>query len=143
MTARGHSRAPQPYASVSTSRFTPIPSRSVSPTGKGSYYWGGAAGTWFWVDPVNDLAFIGMIQMQGGNRPDGLNFRADSAKLVYAALADPERRPPAARSSFAIAPPIFRLKPEATSDKQYRVASAFRRKSVARRAKCYSAVTGY
>jgi CubicO group peptidase (beta-lactamase class C family) len=57
------------------------------PYGKGSYYWGGAAGTWFWVDPVNDLAFIGMIQMQGGNRTDGMNFRADSAKLVYAALA--------------------------------------------------------
>jgi CubicO group peptidase (beta-lactamase class C family) len=57
------------------------------PYGEGTYYWGGAAGTWFWIDPVNDLAFIGMIQMQGGNRPGGLNFRADSAKLVYAALA--------------------------------------------------------
>jgi len=55
--------------------------------GKGTYYWGGAAGTWFWVDPVNDLAFVGMIQMMGGNRPDGMNFRADSARLVYAALA--------------------------------------------------------
>jgi CubicO group peptidase (beta-lactamase class C family) len=57
------------------------------PYGKGTYYWGGAAGTWFWIDPVNDLAFIGMIQNRGGNRPGGLNFRADSAKLVYAALA--------------------------------------------------------
>ena len=57
------------------------------PYGNGSFYWGGAAGTWFWIDPVNDLAFIGMIQMQGGNRPDGLNFRIDSAKLIYAALA--------------------------------------------------------
>jgi CubicO group peptidase (beta-lactamase class C family) len=57
------------------------------PYGKGTYYWGGAAGTWFWVDPVNDLAFIGMIQMQGGNRPGGMNFRAESARLVYAALA--------------------------------------------------------
>jgi hypothetical protein len=28
-----------------------------------------------------------MIQIQGGNRPGGFNFRADSAKLVYAALA--------------------------------------------------------
>jgi hypothetical protein len=28
-----------------------------------------------------------MIQMQGGNRPGGLNFRADSAALVYGALA--------------------------------------------------------
>jgi hypothetical protein len=36
---------------------------------------------------VNDLAFVGMIQMQGGYRPGGLNFRADSAKLVYAALS--------------------------------------------------------
>src|SRR6185295_2113088 len=57
------------------------------PYGVGTYYWGGAAGTWFWIDPANDLAFIGMIQMQGGNRPGGLNFRADSSKLVYAALA--------------------------------------------------------
>jgi CubicO group peptidase (beta-lactamase class C family) len=57
------------------------------PFGNGTFYWGGAAGTWFWIDPVNDLAFVGMIQMQGGNRPEGLNFRSDSAKLVYAALA--------------------------------------------------------
>jgi CubicO group peptidase (beta-lactamase class C family) len=57
------------------------------PYGNGTFYWGGAAGTWFWIDPVNDLAFIGMIQMQGGNRPSGLNFRIDSARLVYGALA--------------------------------------------------------
>ena len=63
------------------------------PYGNGTYYWGGAAGTWFWIDPVNDLAFIGMIQMQGGNRPGGLNFRADSARLVYAALAQPGMKP--------------------------------------------------
>ena len=57
------------------------------PYGNGTFYWGGAAGTWFWIDPVNDLAFIGMIQNQGGNRPGGMNFRIDSARLVYAALA--------------------------------------------------------
>jgi CubicO group peptidase (beta-lactamase class C family) len=62
------------------------PKSAGLPYGNGTFYWGGAAGTWFWIDPVNDLAFIGMIQMQGGNRPGGLNFRADSAKLVYAAL---------------------------------------------------------
>jgi len=62
------------------------------PYGNGTYYWGGAAGTWFWIDPVNDLAFIGMIQNQGGNRPGGLNFRADSARLVYAALSEPARK---------------------------------------------------
>jgi CubicO group peptidase (beta-lactamase class C family) len=63
------------------------PKSAGLPFGNGTFYWGGAAGTWFWIDPVNDLAFIGMIQVQGGNRPDGLNFRADSAKMVYAALA--------------------------------------------------------
>jgi len=65
------------------------PKTTGLPYGNGTYYWGGAAGTWFWIDPVNDLAFIGMIQMQGGYRPNGLNFRADSARLVYAALAQP------------------------------------------------------
>ena len=59
------------------------------PYGTGTFYWAGAAGTWFWIDPVNDLAFIGMIQNQGGNRPGGIHFRNDSARLVYAALAQP------------------------------------------------------
>jgi len=62
------------------------PKSAGLPFGSGTYYWGGAAGTWFWIDPVNDLAFVGMIQMQGGYRPDAMNFRADSANLVYAAL---------------------------------------------------------
>ncbi|HEY1708617.1 MAG TPA: hypothetical protein VGG10_10170 [Rhizomicrobium sp.] len=30
--------------------------------GKGTFQWDGAAGTWFWVDPENDLIFVGMIQ---------------------------------------------------------------------------------
>jgi CubicO group peptidase (beta-lactamase class C family) len=64
------------------------------PYGRGTYYWGGAAGTWFWIDPVNDLAFTGMIQMMGGYRPNGFNFRGDSARLVYAALV-PATRPTA------------------------------------------------
>lgn len=63
------------------------PQSAGLPYGDGTYYWGGAAGTWFWIDPVNDLAFIGMIQIMGGNRPGATNFRADSARLVYAALA--------------------------------------------------------
>jgi CubicO group peptidase (beta-lactamase class C family) len=28
--------------------------------GKGSYTWEGYAGTWFWVDPTNDIVFVGM-----------------------------------------------------------------------------------
>src|SRR3984957_4125970 len=34
--------------------------------GKGTYFWGGAAGTWFWIDPVNDLIVLGMIQQVAG-----------------------------------------------------------------------------
>jgi CubicO group peptidase (beta-lactamase class C family) len=34
--------------------------------GKGSFWWGGAAGTWFWIDPVNDLIVLGMIQQAAG-----------------------------------------------------------------------------
>ena len=51
----------------------------------GSYFWGGAAGTWFWVDPQNDLFFIGMIQIfsQGGAP---VETRDTSAKFVYDAL---------------------------------------------------------
>ena len=39
--------------------------------GKGSYLWDGAAGTWFWVDPTNNLVFVGMIQrlMASGGMP--------------------------------------------------------------------------
>jgi CubicO group peptidase (beta-lactamase class C family) len=57
------------------------------PYGAGTYYWGGAAGTWFWIDPVNDLFFIGMIQNMGGRREGAMDFRNESAKLVYGALA--------------------------------------------------------
>ena len=56
------------------------------PYGKGTHYWGGAAGTWFWIDPANDLFFVGMIQSMGGARPGAMNYRNESSKLVYAAL---------------------------------------------------------
>jgi CubicO group peptidase (beta-lactamase class C family) len=63
------------------------PSVTGLPYGKGTHYWGGAAGTWFWIDPVNDLFFIGMIQSMGGRREGAMDFRGESAKLVYEALA--------------------------------------------------------
>ena len=34
--------------------------------GKGTFWWGGAAGTWFWIDPANDLIVVGMIQQVAG-----------------------------------------------------------------------------
>ncbi len=53
--------------------------------GDGTYFWGGAAGTWFWIDPVNNLYFIGMIQRFPQNGPP-TDFRSISRDLVYDAL---------------------------------------------------------
>ncbi|MEO0449788.1 MAG: serine hydrolase domain-containing protein [Pseudomonadota bacterium] len=56
-------------------------------TPSGSYFWGGAASTWFWIDPVNDLYFIGMVQIFDSNNPgEPLEFRETSAAAVYEAL---------------------------------------------------------
>ncbi|WP_068876799.1 MULTISPECIES: serine hydrolase [unclassified Phenylobacterium] len=57
--------------------------------GDGTMSWGGAAGTWFWVDPENDLIFVGMIQRLGGSGGDDLG--AMSRTLVYQALVDPSK----------------------------------------------------
>lgn len=38
------------------------PGQADMPLGKGSYYWNGAAGTWFWVDPTHDIVVVGMTQ---------------------------------------------------------------------------------
>ena len=51
----------------------------------GEYYWGGAASTAFWVDPVEELAAIFMTQlMPSATYP----FRAQLRALVYQALAE-------------------------------------------------------
>ena len=56
------------------------------PVGKGSYHWDGAAGTWFWVDPVNDLLFVGMIQLFSMNAP---RFQAETQTLMAGAIVGP------------------------------------------------------
>ena len=57
--------------------------------GDGSISWGGAAGTWFWVDPTNDLIFVGMIQRMGGTGGEDLGTMART--LTYQALVHPEK----------------------------------------------------
>jgi len=57
--------------------------------GKGTFFWLGAADTWFWVDPTNDLVFVGMTQHQiGPNQP---NVEQISRPTVYQALVDPKK----------------------------------------------------
>ena len=38
------------------------PALAGVPVGRGTYHWDGAAGTWFWVDPENDLLFVCLTQ---------------------------------------------------------------------------------
>lgn len=60
--------------------------------GNGSFDWGGAAGTWFWIDPANDIVFVGMIQvMNRWSDPRLQHIDAETASLVYGALVDPSR----------------------------------------------------
>jgi CubicO group peptidase (beta-lactamase class C family) len=60
--------------------------------GKGSYWWGGAAGTWFWIDPVNDLIVLGMIQQVSGTGAAAANgvpdVRGLSHSLTYQAIVN-------------------------------------------------------
>lgn len=53
--------------------------------GEGTYYWGGYAGTWFWIDPVYKLIFVGMIQHRGEGMPD---VRSLSRSLTYQAIVE-------------------------------------------------------
>ena len=64
------------------------PPEANEPVGKGTFFWDGAAGTWFWVDPANDLVFVGMIQRLGG--PGMPNLEYLSRETVYQALLNPK-----------------------------------------------------
>jgi CubicO group peptidase (beta-lactamase class C family) len=65
------------------------PRKAGSLEGKGTMSWGGAAGTWFWVDPTNDVVFVGMIQRYGGT--GGPDLGGLTRTLVYQALVDPAK----------------------------------------------------
>ncbi len=53
--------------------------------GEGDYYWGGAASTIFWVDPIEDLSVVFMTQLM----PSGtFNFRGQLKNIIYSAIVD-------------------------------------------------------
>jgi CubicO group peptidase (beta-lactamase class C family) len=66
------------------------PAAAKRQVGKGSFWWWGIAGTWFWIDPANDVVFVGIIQRQGGV-PGAANHEDVSRSVVYGALTNPER----------------------------------------------------
>lgn len=53
--------------------------------GAGDYYWGGAASTIFWVDPVEDLVAIFMTQLVPSAT---FNFRGQLKSIIYSAIVD-------------------------------------------------------
>jgi CubicO group peptidase (beta-lactamase class C family) len=65
------------------------PPEANEPVGKGTFFWDGAAGTWFWVDPTNDIVFVGMIQRMTAPDNHPLLYRSHAA--VYGALVDPAK----------------------------------------------------
>jgi CubicO group peptidase (beta-lactamase class C family) len=63
------------------------PLKADAVVGKGTFFWLGAADTWFWADPANDLIFVGMTQRRmGPGQPD---MEGISQPLVYQALVKP------------------------------------------------------
>ncbi len=53
--------------------------------GHSDYYWGGAASTIFWVDPIEDLVVIFMTQLMPSAT---FNFRGQIKNIVYGAIED-------------------------------------------------------
>lgn len=58
------------------------------PVSNGTYWWWGIAGSWFWIDPVADLAFIGMIQHQGPTFRTVSELHGVSRNWVYQAVVN-------------------------------------------------------
>jgi CubicO group peptidase (beta-lactamase class C family) len=65
------------------------PQTANLPDGRGTFFWDGAAGTWFWIDPTNDVVFVAMIQRLFG--PGMPNVEYQSRSAVYQALLNPKK----------------------------------------------------
>jgi len=66
------------------------PLKLGSTAGTGTFLWDGVAGTWFWIDPTNDVVFVGIIQrwLMTPGAPDVENL---SRALTYQALVNPAK----------------------------------------------------
>ncbi len=65
------------------------PAQANLPDGRGTFFWDGAAGTWFWIDPTNDVVFVGMIQRLFGVGMPNVEYQSRAA--VYQALLNPKK----------------------------------------------------
>jgi CubicO group peptidase (beta-lactamase class C family) len=69
--------------------ITEDPKRLGLSEGRGTLSWGGGGGTWFWIDPENDVVFVGLVQRMAD--PVSNEFRAKARTYTYAALTHPEK----------------------------------------------------
>jgi CubicO group peptidase (beta-lactamase class C family) len=60
---------------------------SLVPGSVGSFNWMGASGTYFWVDPAEQLAVVQMIHVSGGSGP----FQRPLRNLTYGAFRVPDQ----------------------------------------------------
>jgi CubicO group peptidase (beta-lactamase class C family) len=65
-----------------TFAINPDPGKSGEPASEGSYWWGGAAGTSFWIDPREHMVGIFFINMMPPERTAASQFQ----RLAYLAL---------------------------------------------------------
>ena len=61
------------------------PARAMLPGSVGEFYWGGAASTAFWIDPVEDLSVVFMTQVIPSS---AYPIRRQLRTLVYSALVE-------------------------------------------------------
>ena len=56
--------------------------------GRGTYFWDGMAGTWFWSDPENDLVLVSMVQVVSFDSRVSREVQFASRGVVADVLAD-------------------------------------------------------
>ncbi|WP_374573916.1 serine hydrolase domain-containing protein [Phenylobacterium sp.] len=61
------------------------PARTLLPSSRGEFYWGGMASTAFWIDPVEDVAVVFMTQLMPSS---SYPIRRELRTLVYSALME-------------------------------------------------------
>jgi hypothetical protein len=86
-------RSAEPYLAEEAAKAKVV---DRSPADWPASHWGGVHGTWFWVDPRNDVIVAGMVQqVDAGNAMTGRPYpvpdiRGIARSIIYGALVEPD-----------------------------------------------------
>ena len=83
---RRSTRAIPASAIRSPARSTSIRRKTRLPGSAGEFFWSGAASTYFWIDPVEDLAVVFMTQVM--QQPSRFAMRRQLRQIVYGAMTE-------------------------------------------------------